>query len=190
MLLRSIVAVIGLLELVVPRRFARFWVRLACKNPEDVELRPWVTRTIRLEGVLLLAWVAWTSRDQLSELPDRSELSESIDVPDVDIDAADETSDALMLREGTTRFDIAAVLYHADDPLAVSELVELSEGSDWEVGRSTASATLYRMHTDGLVKRQEREGGRGFEYWLADSGVEAVESADGPVAPDPFESVE
>lgn len=193
MLLRSIVAIVALIELVAPRKFINFWLALVSKNPDEVELRPWVIRTVRLEGLLLLGWVAWSSRDQLLKSTD---FGSTLDVPEVEIDptptdgTADESADAALLREGTTRYDIASVLYHADEPLAVSELVELSSDSDWEVGRSTASATLYRMYSDGIVERQEREDGRGFEYWIADAGSEAIESQGGPSAPSPFETAE
>lgn len=189
MLLRSIVALVGIIELLAPRSFANFWLRLGVKNPEDVELRPWVTRIVRLEGLVLLGWVVWSSREQLTA---QTGIDESIDVPDVEITSTTEESttedsdEVQVLREGTTRFDIASVLYHADDPLAVAEIVDLSDGTDWEVGRSTASATLYRMHTDGIVERAEREDGRGFEYWLSAAGIDMIEAVDGPVAPDPF----
>ena len=175
MLLRTIVALVGFIELVAPRRFAQFWVRLTCKDPEDVELRRWVVTSIRLEGVALLGWAIWQHTNAMED-----ERAGSVDdtiaeftSPDSEAES-DEPTPAL--RPETTRYDIATALDESDDPLAVSELVDRSADTEWEVGRSTASATLYRMHSDGLVDRQEREAGRGYEYWLSEAGKTALRS--------------
>ena len=180
MLLRAVLGLIGLVELIAPRRFARFWVNRCCENPDEVELKSWVITAIRLEGVAILAWVAWASREDLEHVGDPTQwLGEEITTPEIEIEP-DETAP---LRPGTTRFDLAAALYQADEPVAVSELVSRSEGTAWEVGRSSASATLYRMHRDGLVDRRERDEGRGFEYWISDDGVAAIEAIDATIEP-------
>lgn len=181
MIPRSLLAVIGLVEFLAPRSFARFWLNRCCADPERVELRRWVPLAIRLEGLALLGWVVWSSREDLAGLPEAADpagwIREEEVVPDV------EAEEMPSLQPGTTRFDLAAALYQSDDPLAVSDLVERSAGTDWEVGRSSASATLYRMHSDGVVERREREEGRGFEYWLSASGRQLLEDADTAIEP-------
>lgn len=57
MLLRLCLAVLGLAELVWPRRTVDFWMDLATASGQDVELRPWVYAAARIEGVLILLWV-------------------------------------------------------------------------------------------------------------------------------------
>ncbi|MFB6184022.1 MAG: hypothetical protein ABEI96_05650 [Haloarculaceae archaeon] len=64
MALRIALATVGLLEVLRPRQFVDFWMRLAARGDEDVELRPWVYTAARLEGVLLLLWVLTRNRDE------------------------------------------------------------------------------------------------------------------------------
>jgi len=56
MLFRVLAFVFGVFELVMPRQFVDFWMRLAAKNGEDVELESWVYAMARLEGVVLVVW--------------------------------------------------------------------------------------------------------------------------------------
>lgn len=183
--LRIPVAIIALFEVIAPRRFNRAWIRIVSPDADEVELRPWVAPVTRLEGLLLLGWVAWRSREEL-----RGYAPEEIDTG-IDIDQIGEPEptvieDGPTLTPGTRRHDIASVLYHADDPLAASDVVELSEGTDWEMGRSTASATLYRMHNDGLVDRKERPDDGSFMYWLTSAAEDILETGDEPIDPNPF----
>ena len=141
---------------------------------------------------MLLGFALWQHREKIAEFGESAGVPTEFDVvedvgvePDISIETEEEETPKL--RPETTRFTIASALYHADDPLAVSDIVDLAESTDWEVGRSTASATLYRMYRDGLVERQEREDGRGYVYWLADAGEEALDRADAPVGPNPFQ---
>ena len=186
MKLRTALAVIGLIELIAPRRFLNLWIRLCFTNPDEVEVRSWVPTAVRLEGLALVAWVAWTRREQLEEYADAASLVRETQPPEIEV----APEDAPSLRPGTTRFDLAAALYQADEPVAVSELVSRSEETEWEVGRSSASATLYRMHRDGLVDRREREEGRGYEYWISDRGRSLLEEGDGPIEPGVSPTVE
>jgi hypothetical protein len=56
MVLRPLLLVLGLLELLVPKRFVDFWMDLAVTPDSDVELRPWVYTVARLEGLLIVLW--------------------------------------------------------------------------------------------------------------------------------------
>ena len=194
MLPRIALAAIALVEVLLPKTVAQFVVGLLVKNPEDVELRGWVPTLIRMEGLLVLGYLLWRSRDEVAELRESaavpSEFDSIEDIPTIETEPEVEEAAEPVLRADTTRFTIASALYHADDPLAVADIVDLAEGSDWEVGRSTASATLYRMYRDDLVDRRERDDGRGYVYWLADRGREALEQADEPIAPNPFQEAE
>lgn len=59
MVLRTLALVLGLLELLAPRRLVDFWMGLATK---DGELRPWVYSAARVEGVLLVLWALTRGR--------------------------------------------------------------------------------------------------------------------------------
>jgi hypothetical protein len=56
MLLRLGLLVLGLVELLWPRQLVDFWMDVATRNGDDVELRPWVYTVARAEGVVLLLW--------------------------------------------------------------------------------------------------------------------------------------
>ena len=64
MALRLALAALGVAELVWPRRFVDFWMGLAARSGEDVDLRSWVYTAARLEGALLLAWAVARSRGE------------------------------------------------------------------------------------------------------------------------------
>lgn len=63
MVFRAVLLAVGVLELLAPRQFVDFWMDLAAEEPSEVTLRPWVYTVARLEGLVVLAWVArrhWT----------------------------------------------------------------------------------------------------------------------------------
>lgn len=53
---RLALAAFGLAEMLLPRPFVDFWMRLAVTDDSDVELRPWVYTTARIEGLVILLW--------------------------------------------------------------------------------------------------------------------------------------
>ena len=61
MALRTLLAVLGLLEVAFPKPLVDFWMNLATED-DDVELRPWVYTAARIEGVLILLYVLLSSR--------------------------------------------------------------------------------------------------------------------------------
>ena len=178
--------IIGLFELFAPRRFHRTWLKLVTPDADGIEFRRWVAPATRLEGLALLGWVVWKSRDLGGYAPD--EIDAGIDIDHIDDSEPTELENGPTLTPGTRRHDIASVLYHADDPLAASDVVELSDGTDWEMGRSTASATLYRMHNDDLVDRKERPDDGSFSYWLTSNAEHLLEQEEEPIGPNPFTS--
>jgi hypothetical protein len=62
MALRILLLAVALAELLVPRRFVDFWMRLATTPDSDVELRDWVYTVARLEGAIILLWVLTRGR--------------------------------------------------------------------------------------------------------------------------------
>lgn len=57
MILRLALAALGLVEFLRPRQLVDFWMNLAAKGDEDVELRSWVYTAARIEGLVILLWV-------------------------------------------------------------------------------------------------------------------------------------
>jgi len=57
MLLRLVLAAVGIAELAVPKPFTDFWMDLAAEG--DVELRPWVYTVVRAEGAAFVLWALW-----------------------------------------------------------------------------------------------------------------------------------
>jgi hypothetical protein len=57
MLLGSILFLLGLAELLFPKRVVDFWMRLASAEDEDVKLRRWVYTVARIEGFVILVWL-------------------------------------------------------------------------------------------------------------------------------------
>lgn len=98
-----------------------------------------------------------------------------------------ESDELPTLNPGTRRYTLASILYHADGYLTTSEIVELSQDEDWEMGQSGASAELYNMFQDVVVHRRQRGGDGSYEYWLSDDGIEALEQSDEAIQPDPFD---
>jgi hypothetical protein len=60
---RTALALVGLVELLFPRRVVDFWMGLAAAEGSDVELRPWVYTAARVEGLVLLLWALRKGRD-------------------------------------------------------------------------------------------------------------------------------
>ncbi|MBV0902584.1 hypothetical protein [Haloarcula salina] len=56
MALRLVLLVLGVLELLRPRKVVDFWMGMAATNGDDVDLRPWVYSAARVEGALLVLW--------------------------------------------------------------------------------------------------------------------------------------
>ncbi|MFC6824090.1 hypothetical protein [Halopelagius fulvigenes] len=61
MTLGKILLVLGIAELVAPRRVVDFLMGLATEEGSDVELRQWVYTAARVEGAVILLWVLWRS---------------------------------------------------------------------------------------------------------------------------------
>lgn len=62
MVLRLALGLLGIAEVVWPRRTVDFWMNLAAKGDEAVELESWVYTVARLEGILILLWVFAAAR--------------------------------------------------------------------------------------------------------------------------------
>lgn len=62
MILRRALGILGVIELLAPRRLTDFWMGLAARNGDEVVLRPWVYATVRLEGAVILLWVLTRGR--------------------------------------------------------------------------------------------------------------------------------
>ena len=181
--IRIPIVIIALIELIAPRRLNRAFLGFFTPDAKDVELRWWVAPLTRLEGLALLGWVVWQSRDELGGYaPEELEA----DIEEFTSEEPEFPEDQPTLTPGTRRHDIASVLYHADDPQAASDLVDLSSETEWEMGRSTASATLYRMFNDGLVERRERADDGSYVYWLTPAAKRILETEDEPIHPNPF----
>lgn len=61
-MLRTILTVIGVVELVRPAALIDRAEALALENPADCELRPWVRPAARVEGLLFLLLMWWNQR--------------------------------------------------------------------------------------------------------------------------------
>jgi hypothetical protein len=57
MAVRLVLLVLGILELLFPRRVVDFWMRRATKQEVDVDLRQWVYTMARVEGIVILVWL-------------------------------------------------------------------------------------------------------------------------------------
>ncbi|MFC7098902.1 hypothetical protein [Halobaculum marinum] len=56
MVFKTLLLAIGLWEALKPREMVDFWMRVAAKGDQDVELRPWVYSVARLEGIVIVLW--------------------------------------------------------------------------------------------------------------------------------------
>jgi hypothetical protein len=56
-MLGTLLAVVGLAELLRPRQTVDRLMALAVRDPAGVEVRPWVYAAARVEGALILLWL-------------------------------------------------------------------------------------------------------------------------------------
>jgi hypothetical protein len=61
MIVRTLLLVLGVAEILAPRRFVDFWMTLAVEG-SDAEVRDWVYTAARVEGLLIVLWVLGRSR--------------------------------------------------------------------------------------------------------------------------------
>jgi len=54
----GLLSLLGVVELLFPRRLVDFWMRLLVEDGEDVTVRPWAYSLVRLEGIVILLWAA------------------------------------------------------------------------------------------------------------------------------------
>lgn len=210
MIVRSVVFIIGVLEVLLPRRVVDFWMDRAVTDPENVEVRPWVYTVARLEGVVLVAWALYrfqsrsqTERPSASEVPPsngegsgitadvtdgspRSVSGNGQDRPTTEAETGSSDSATVTITPGTRKFTLASSLYHAESPLTVNELVDVFAGTGNEMTSSNVSAALYTMHQDDIVNRRKRGGDGSFEYWLTDDAIRVLETLEEPIEPNPF----
>lgn len=57
MVLRTLLLALGIAEILRPRQLVDFWMRVAVRGGESVELREWVYSIARLEGIVIVLWV-------------------------------------------------------------------------------------------------------------------------------------
>jgi hypothetical protein len=62
MVIRTLLLVLGVLELLVPKRLVDFWMNRAVASEDEVELRPWVYTAARVEGLVIVLWALTRGR--------------------------------------------------------------------------------------------------------------------------------
>lgn len=67
MIRKIVLLALGITELLRPRPLVDFWVNLAVRGDQDVELRPWVYTAARIEGVLIVLWMLTRGRKGATE---------------------------------------------------------------------------------------------------------------------------
>lgn len=92
---------------------------------------------------------------------------------------SEEDDEEISINSGTNRFYSASVLYNSAKPVVPRDIESRLEGTEWEVSRSSISATLGKLYSGGLVTRSKRRGehGQPYEYVLTDDGEEKIEEA-------------
>ena len=71
-MLDPVLAALGLVELLFPKRVVDAATRLAYESPDAFEVKPWVVTAARIEGLLILLYVArrrFRAREQETETP-------------------------------------------------------------------------------------------------------------------------
>lgn len=58
-MLGTLFVLLGLVELLFPKRVVDAATRLAYETPDDVEVRPWLYTAARVEGVVFLLLALW-----------------------------------------------------------------------------------------------------------------------------------
>jgi len=116
------------------------------------------------------------------------EIEEDEEVSDIERQRQErkQSGELSTINPGTRRFSIGSVLFHADGYLTTSDIVEFSQGEDWEMNQSSVSSELYRMYGDYLVHRRQQQGTGGYEYWLTDRAEDALAASDEERMPNPF----
>lgn len=113
-------------------------------------------------------------------------VQEEPEIEGVESEEEAETEVEPALNPGTRRWILASLLHNTDGPLTVKEIVDVSEGEEWGMGQSGASAELYNMFEDGLVDRS----GSPYAYELTDDGSDLLvqRSSEEPaeIEPNPF----
>lgn len=66
MVVSLLLGILGLLEVLAPKWVVDFWFDLATEG-DGSELRPWVYTATRIEGVLILLWLASRKRRASTE---------------------------------------------------------------------------------------------------------------------------
>lgn len=56
-MLRAVLTVIGILELLFPRKLVEVGTRMAYESPEEFEIKSWVIPVVRVEGLVFLFFV-------------------------------------------------------------------------------------------------------------------------------------
>ncbi|MFC7137936.1 hypothetical protein ACFQRB_18785 [Halobaculum litoreum] len=69
MVFRTLLLALGVWEALKPRQMVDFWMGIAAKGDQDVELRSWVYTLARLEGVVIVAWTLSRSLRRRSRDP-------------------------------------------------------------------------------------------------------------------------
>lgn len=57
MVLRTLLLVLGIVEILKPRELVDLEMRLATRGDDPVELREWVYTAARVEGIFIILWV-------------------------------------------------------------------------------------------------------------------------------------
>lgn len=71
---------------------------------------------------------------------------------------------------GTHRWKIAAFLYRQNEPLQLSHIEAFLEGTEWEIGYKSLSATLSKMKSDNLVSKEPLPATSHKGYTLSEKG--------------------
>ncbi|MFC7068541.1 hypothetical protein [Halobaculum lipolyticum] len=69
MVFKTLLLAVGLLEVLKPRALVDFWMGVAAKGDQEIELRGWVYTVARLEGVVILLWTLSRLRRRSSPEP-------------------------------------------------------------------------------------------------------------------------
>lgn len=64
MILRTLLAVFGLVELLFPRTLVQFMMDVTTVGETDYEFKPWVYKLARLEGLVFVACAVWWGKDR------------------------------------------------------------------------------------------------------------------------------
>lgn len=85
----------------------------------------------------------------------------------------------ISIKPGTNRFYSISVLYNSAKPVVPRDIENRLEDTEWGLDRSSISAVLGKLNSEGLVAREQRLGEHGnpYEYELTKEGEERVEDA-------------